>query len=296
MVKFKKLELVEQKLPEHTYWFLVCLKQKYAKRFIETGAIRFGKPREWKDIYDNTLRGDRFEGVYASMKENNKECDEFLRTLRPNPYSAVIDGTKYYVSDDVLEMRAYCMYGLHDVNMHLIEMSSDNHTLHIGGVIPFSYFKDLFPDWTKERYEANPNDDERPAVLLITPDKFHELVVSKLKYLGVWESEFLFKPISYFDYTARGFMLQPFGNELFNKHIIYKEQSEVRIVVDTRREFVRELFDKTDGVIHLGKIDPQVAFISDFYFEDVQIEIRDNKLYYSLATPIEIPIEMNMLG
>lgn len=283
-MQFKSLEAVSQKLPEHTYWLLVCLDYQYAMGFMERGTVRFGRPSEWQLIKDNTLRGDELEGVYASMIPGNLECEEFLGGLRPSSTCFQKEDRTFFLSEEIMDMRVYCMYGLHDFNMPLSAKRSQDHKFHQSGVIPFSYFKNLYPEWNKDNYEGSDN-IRRPMVLLINPINFRNLMIKRLKELGVRDEEILYKPVSYTDFYDRTFILEPYGQELFCKHIAYKEQSEVRFVIDTRRKEVKELFDKSDGKIDLGPIDDEVALLSKFYFEDVQVEIRGKEMLYSLAEP-----------
>lgn len=258
MLEFKSIEAVPQKLPKHTYWFLVCLQFQYAMNFMQNGTVRFGRPFEWQQIKDNTLRGDELEGVYASMIPGNLECAKFLSGLRPFSACFQKEDRTFFRSDEIMDMRTYCMYGLHDFNMPLSTKRSQDHKFHPSGVIPFGYFKNLYPDWSKGKYEGA-DEIERPMVLFINPINFRNLMVKRLKELGVREEEILYRPVNYTDYYVRTFMIEPYGQELFSKHIAYKDQSEVRFVIDTRRKEVKELFDKTDGVIDLGPIDDDVA-------------------------------------
>lgn len=289
-MQFKKLEPIQQNLPSRTHLFLVCLQERYAKAFLERGVIRFAEPKEWRDKGDTDgKRGDSFEGVYASMKGHNTECYNFLRSLRNNSHSFKKGDRIYFFSDDILQMRAYCMYGLHDKDVHMNEKRSPDHKFHKGGRIPLSYFNGLFDGWTKESYKSC-TDGTRPVVLMITPDKFHALVVTRLRELGVRDDEIMNRPINYIDYKGDTFICVSDKDELFQKHIDFKEQSEVRIVVDTTRDEVKQVFAK-DGLIELGPIDPKVAFKLNFYFDDLYIELNDNLMMYSLPEAIVIPME-----
>lgn len=277
-----KLEAIPQNRPLHTYLFLKCLNRKYAEDFIREGAMRFANPSEWKP--DGTSRGDALEGVYASMKPFSKECDRFLRGLRKCAKRTKYKGISFYKSEDVMACRAYCMYGLNDNNLHLNENRSQDHLFHQGGLVSKEYFHCLFPQWNKEEYQSLDN-DEKPVVVMIRPDVFYDRVKKSLLELGILEKEILFKPVTYFDYFNKPFITKKRLEELFSKHIDYKEQSEIRIVVDTRRKEVNELFNKSNGIIKIGAIDENTASISDFYFDDMIVEIRGNQLLFSLPKP-----------
>lgn len=280
-MKITKLETIPQNRPLHTYMFLKCLNRKYAEAFIREGAMRFANPSEWKP--DGTSRGDDLEGVYASMKPYSKECDRYLGGLRQKAKRIKLKGVSFYKSEDVMSCRAYCMYGLNDNNMHLNEKRSQDHLFHQGGVVAKEFFHRLFPQWNKEEYQLLDN-DEKPVVVMIRPDAFYDRVKQSLLELGILEKEIWFKPVTYFDYFNKPFIIEKRLEELFNKHNDYKEQSEIRIVVDTKRKEVEELFNKCNGIIKIGAID-DMASISDLYYDDMIVEIRGNQLLYSLATP-----------
>ena len=169
------------------------------------------------------------------------------------------------------------------------EVRSQDHHYHQIGKVTKEYFHNLFPEVKREEYDRLKPDD-RPAVLLIRPDAFVDYVVSGLMKKGVKREEILISPVSYEDYYRKPFIIGEDPEELFSKHISYEEQSEVRIVVDTRRQVVQELFDE-NGVIELGPVDESIASISDFYFDDMVVEIRGNQLLYSLAKPQVYKIE-----
>lgn len=144
-MQFKRLEPTPQNLPNSTHLFLVCLQERYAKDFLERGVIRFGQPLEWWKKGDTDgKRGDSFEGVYASMKGHDSECYNFLRSLRNNSHSFKKGKHIYFYSDDILQMRAYCMYGVHDTSVHLNDRRSQDHKFHKNGSIPLSYRADAF--------------------------------------------------------------------------------------------------------------------------------------------------------
>ena len=42
-----------------------------------------------------------------------------------------------------------------------------------------------------------------------------------------------------------------------------------------------------DGIIELGPVDDSIAFISDYYFKDMQVEVRGNRLLYELPEPLK---------
>ena len=279
--RFKDVEIQPRVLPERTLLMLKCLEHKYAKAFIDTGAMKFATPSSWKP--DGTTRGDVLEGVYASQRRRDKEQDRFLKSLRKAPYTIRQNGFIFYKSRPIVEFRAYSLYGLNSENMHMQPFRSQDHRFHKVGCVKKEFFQKLYPGITKESIDAM--GDERPAVMIITPDKFCERVASKLIEMGLRKEEILIGPVFYTNNFRKPFIIFNEPEELFSKDISYSEQSEIRIAVDTRREEVRELFEKTNGIIEIGPIDESIATLSEFYFDDMIVEERDNKLLFNLARP-----------
>ena len=287
-IVLKEVDTIPRNLPEHTYWFVRCLEYKYAKAFIEKGSMKFASLSDWCKP-DGTSRGDILEGVYASQRGFSPALDAFLKSLRRDSFTFKECGFSFYKSEEIISFRAHCLYGLNSNNMHMQDVRSQDHQYHQVGKVTKEYFHNLFPEVKREEYDRLEPDD-RPAVLLIRPDFFIDYVVSGLMAKGVKREEILIRPVSYWDYYRKPFIIGKDAEELFSKHISYEEQSEVRIVVDTRRQAVRNLFDN-NGVIELGQVDDSMATISDFYFDDIVVELRGNQLLYSLAKPQEYKIE-----
>lgn len=289
MIQLNDVEIIPRKIPEHTYLLLRCLEQKYAQAFVERGAMKFTQILDWCKS-DGTSRGDILEGVYASQRGNNTMLDGMLRALRTEPIFFNNEDFTFYKSKTLLSYRAHCLYGLNSNNMHIQAFRSQDHQYHKVGKVAKEYFQRLFPH-VKESEMDSLDPIEKPVVLFIRPDSFMHFVKSKLIERGVWEDEIIIHPVAYMDYYKKPFIIGNEPEELFSKHIVYSEQNEIRIVINTSRKEVQSLFDE-NGVIELGPVDKSIASISEFYFRDMNIEIRDDKLLNELAKPQEYPIEM----
>ena len=284
----KEVEIIPRELPEQTYWLIRCIELEYAKAFVERGSMKFTNPSVWCKP-DGTSRGDILEGVYASQRGFDRDLDKFLRSLRNNTVSFKHRGFTFYKSNEVLSYRAHCLYGLNSNNMHMRTVRSQDHQFHQAGAVTKEYFHNLFPEVNKEGIDTLP-ENKKPAVLLIRPDVFVNFVKQKLMEKGVREEEIIIGPVSYANYYRKPFIIGKEPEELFSKHIDYREQSEIRIVIDTRRKEVQDLFGAR-GVVELGPVDRSIARISDFYFDDMLVEIRGNQLLYSLAKPEEYDLD-----
>ena len=278
----KDIEIIPREIPEHTYWLIRCVELEYAKAFIEHGSMKFTCPSVWCKP-DGTSRWDILEGTYASQRVINSDMDKFLKSLRNEVFTIDDHGFTFYKSKEILSYRAHCLYGLNSNNIHLQDVRSQDHRFHQVGKVSKEYFHDLYPD-VKEEDINNLDENKRPAVLWIRPNVFIAYVKNKLFERGVREDEILIQPVSYVDYYRKPFIIGHEPEELFSKHINYSYQCEIRIVIDTRRKEVADLFNDI-GVIELGEVDESIASISDYYFDDMQFKIGDNKLSYSLPKP-----------
>lgn len=275
----KDVEIIPREIPEHTYWLLRCVEYEFAKAFIEKGSMRFRHPSEWCKP-DGTSRWDRLEGAYASQRGLDPTLDGMLRAFRKDVFTETVGDFTFYKSKEILSLRAHCLYGLNSNNMHMQEVRSQDHKFHQAGVIKKEYFQELFPH-VKEEDVDTLGPKEKPTVLLIRPDKFVDFVKTKLMEKGVRKEEIIIQPVSYVDYYRKPFIIGSEPEELFSKHIDYLDQCEIRIVIDTRRKEVADLFNKI-GVIELGPVDESIATLSEYYFKDMHVEIRGNKLFYEL--------------
>lgn len=284
----KDVEIIPRGFPEHTYWFLRCIELEYAKAFIEKGSMRFRHPSEWCKP-DGTSRWDRLEGAYASQRGFDPMLDGMLKAFRKDVCTETVGDFTFYKSKEILSLRAHCLYGLNSNNMHIQNVRSQDHKFHQAGVIKKEYFQKLFPH-VKEEDVDTLGPKEKPAVLMIRPDKFVDFVKTKLMEKGVKKEEIIIMPVSYVDYYRKPFIIGCEPEELFSKHIDYSDQCEIRIVIDTRRKEVADLFNEI-GVIELGAVDESIATLSEYYFKDMSVEIRGNKLYYELAKPQNYKLE-----
>lgn len=264
-----------------TLLFLECLPNKYVDAFIGKGVIRFGLPSVWASINGDS-RGDYREGVYAIKKSTNTTDIQKMLSLRPNSTFQIKNGQTFYFSNDVRSMRTYCLYGLNDKDLVKNNKRSQDHQYHLSGKVPKSYFHNLYPHISKEAYHSL-SEEEQPMLLMIHPNKFYERLTKKLLSMGLTTNEFIFAPVNYYD-TNEEMLIYPMPYELFWKSNKYSEQHEIRVVITSLRPEIKYLFDSNNGLIELGPM-KDIATVSEYYFDDIEVEERGGKLLYSLATP-----------
>lgn len=270
-----------------TLLFLECIKNQFTDSFLEKGVIRFGLPSEWAKI-DGDSRGDYLEGAYAIKKSPSLNDIRRILSLRPNSTYKEKDGLTYFYSEDVTSMRTYCLYGLNDRDLVMNEKRSQDHLFHLSGKVPREYFENLYPRITKESYQSMPK-EERPMLLMIRPDMFYKRLTQELLSVGLMEDEFIFAPVNYYD-VNKGIPGVPMPYELFCKSDKYSEQHEIRVVITSLRPEIRSFFESNNGILELGPM-KDITTLSEFYFDDICVEERGNKLNYSLATPIKYVLD-----
>lgn len=268
-----------------TLLFLKCIDRKYASQFISKGTIRLSKPREWTNIKASS-RGDACEGVYAKCSNERLFNIKHILNLRKDSKSFTCGDFSLFYSDSVLNMRTYCLYGLNDRDLIQRDRRSQDHKFHGAGVVPKTYFQKLYPHVTEANYLSLP-EDNRPVLLIIRPDAFYGKLMDYFNSYGMkYQTDFLFMPVNYYDSESSNFFcVKDAPLELFFKSSDYSEQNEIRLVITSNKPEIIKIFEDNDGVIHLGDM-TGIASISDYYFDDMQVEERGTQLYYTTSEPV----------
>lgn len=271
-----------------TLMLLKCVtKQKYAKDFLEFGKLKFGKPQEWIDAWEKegSGRGDLLEGSFASTTRLNYGQANFYKLLRNNTIDIVDprNGHIHFQSKDVLNLPTCCFFGLND-NMFKTMSKGEDGNEYPSGKIKKSYFKDFAKNLDKTAYE-NCSEDEKPALIMISnPKEFRKRVETYFINNGVELSEIIYRPVEYVDKFKEFNIPYPAPYELFTKDNKFLNQSEIRLVVNTKNEKFLKKLNESKGIVELGNMS-DIASIEEYYFEDFTMQNRGNTLIYSLSTP-----------
>ncbi len=266
-----------------TIMLLRCTEKKYAKSFVEKGTIRFGTPNEWRKIKKEG-QGDRLEGCYSSVT-NIDGAEPFLLSLRDNSFYEYIEELNKYCffDNEILKQRSFCLYGLNKSLFSQVHTDNFLNKIKIG-IIPHSYFQD-FTNVTQEEYESL-DDDDKPVVLFINnPKEFFKRVRDSLHSIGIYDKEIIIRPVNYVDRSENWVLGEPSPKELFFKELKFKQQGEIRIVINTKRQDIIEMFNNQNGLIDIGNLS-DICFISDYYFKDLNVSLGDKELFYELDKPI----------
>ncbi len=257
-----------------------CLKRERAEQFCR-GDIYFGSPRQWIEIEKNGNKGqgDILEGVFFSTFDNDntdfvrylKLCDRFDFFTQ--------NGTIFFRNKEVLDTRCLCLYGLHD-NVFVKEKDSEGR-VHFRTRITNKYFKSFSNIKTRDEYKLVDSNEQPVVILINNPFEFFRRIVDSLKEIGVSDSEIIISPVTY---TERNRPLlntkTPF--ELLLKDISFKDQSEVRIIVNCKKQKYLDYMRTHNNTISIGAIN-DITEIYDYYFEDMELERwKNNGMLISL--------------
>lgn len=268
-----------------TYQFLKILPKVYAETFLSKGEVKFSQPIAWSKI-EGDSRGDVYEGVYASTSSADPKVHEKLLSSRPEAEMLEIDGKYVFRSKSVMQMWAYCLYGVNDCDFEQNTFRSEDLRFYKNTNVPKEYFQKLSPSVSKEEFDTLPP-DKKPKLLMINPDKFTDKLMRKLKEIGVRENEILFQPVTYRDLRNTDYFSEPSPLELFNKDVSYSEQHEIRCVVCSNRPEIQQYFQEQKGIIELGEM-KDAAFAMDYFFKDMAMQARDKHLVFELSKPVFI--------
>lgn len=268
-----------------------CTTRNYAEKFIKTGNIRFGNPSEWIDYYkkNGDGRGDLLEGSFASSDIYDDNLVNTFKSLRTN-VTFIKDertGHFYFQSQDVLKLRTFCVFGL-NTSLFPKSLEGEDKNIYPTGNISKQYFEDFW-DKTKEETEQLP-DEQKPVLLIIkNPHEFFERLRQSLYKLGFKKNDFIIQPVFYMDKHQQFLVNAPMPHELFFKDNKFNYQSEIRVVLTPHNpDLIKQLNDK-NGILDIGCMQ-DIAEVQKYYFSDFHMQLRGNKLLFTLPEPIVTPI------
>ncbi len=257
-------------------FFLVlrCTTRKYAKDFVEKGAIKFSTPQSWV-IYEEKNgkgRGDVLEGTFACCNqldlENMIRIATKYRVLEDKNIEKCCKGGKtYFKRKSVMNLPVFCVYLL-KADVFEWPEKAGWHSIHT--TIPAKYFRDFVDHQTPEEIKCLPLDKQPSVVVIRDFDALKRRIITHLLSLGISEDEILVEPISYYDFNQYGEMgwfdlCQKPPLELAFKDISFSAQSEARFIINTKNESAAEYL--RNNIIQLGALS-DIAKIAEGYFSE----------------------------
>ena len=274
----------------NTNMLFKCTIRKYAEDMLD-GNLFFNMPEKWieiEEISQNKGQGDSLEGTFLTTDENDNST--FISNLK---LSDDIEHFKknnklFFRRKSVKKLFCYCLYGLNDNSF--VEKSEDRFgNVNFCSRIDKNYFSG-FSDVKEEEY-FKIQEGERPAVVFISnPHEFFERIRNALVELGVKREDVIVSPVEYVDRNNNSIALLPYPHELLLKDISFKNQSEIRIIINSEDKSIIQKIKENNQIINIGNIN-DIASIYDFYFNDLILMKDGNSVLFTLPFPENIPIE-----
>lgn len=253
---------------------LRCTTRKYAKDFVEKGAIKFSTPQSWVAYEENNSkgRGDVLEGTFACC--NLLDLENMIRittkysiTEDKNIEKFCTNGRIYFKHKSVMNLPVFCVYLL---KADVFEWPEKAGWHSISTTIPANYFRDFADHQTPEEINSLPFDKQPSVVIIRDFDALKNRIIAHLVSLGISQDEILVEPISYYDFDQYGEMgwvdlCQVPPLELAFKDISFSDQSEARFIINTKNELAAEYL--RNNVICVGQLS-DIASIADGYFSE----------------------------
>ena len=258
-----------------------CVKRHRAEQ-LQQGVIYFGSPHSWiqEEKIGNKGQGDILEGTFLSTFSS--DSSDFIELLKNDPAFEwfIHKGFLFFRRKSVLDLRCLCLYGLRDTSF--CKEISLNGRAHYKTQITQQFFSSFSDYKSREEYKlADP--EEQPVVVFIkNPQEFFARIISSLSALGVKKEEIIISPVEYLDRYVRMVAGVPTPIELLLKDKSFEEQSEVRVIVNSKSLKYLEYMKTHNNTISVGSLE-DLTEIYDYYFDDMSIERCGNKrLMFSL--------------
>lgn len=270
-----------------------CTKRDYAEQFCH-GQLYFGTPRNWIDFENkgNIGQGDLLEGVFLAC--DIKDNSDIIKELKTNSEIENFEqnGICYFRRKSVLDLRCFCLYGLHDNSF--TKIIDSNGRAHYKTAITKEYFSDFSNCKNRDHYKEINYNDQPVVVLISNPKLFFERIVAFLHTLDINDDDFIIAPVTYMNKKRFHFARVKTPYELLNKDIRFEHQSEVRIIINSKCEKYKKYMSEHNNKIDVGSLE-DITSIYDYYFDDMTIEREgNNRLWFSLPDPR--PLDVNKIG
>ena len=268
-----------------THILFRCTQRKYANDFIN-GKFRFNQPKAWieEEKNGNKGQGDSLEGIFLATDINDNS--EFIENMKKNEDIECFTNSEllYLRNKNVKELYCFCLYGLNS-NMFVKKEIDKFGEEHFIASVNKEYFSDFSGGISEEEY-FQMSELDRPVVLFINnPHLFFEKIRVFFINLGISEKDIIISPVEYVDFRKKFVNFVPNPYELLLKDKDFLNQSEVRIIINSRSDKLVDYMKKHNNIVDIGNIEDLVT-IYDNYFHDLLVEKRGNTILFTLPFPI----------
>ncbi len=277
--------------PDHFTAVFRLTSSKYADDFIKKGSIKFNEPQSWID-YSKKYgkgRGNGYEGTIAFcdvldykrvIELNQKYNSNCILNTNLRPLTKETIGQRLFLKDKrSLQLPCFCFY----IMKHSLFPCPDSAGKHrVSAHIPASYFRDFSDKLSPEDIKKRPLEDQPALIIIDSFDEFKVRLYKTLKSIGLEDTEIIIGNVSYFDfdeYGNEGWMDfgQKYPYELLVKNSSFKEQSEARIIIKTKKNKIIERLHNASIELGCMKDIAQVhkGYLHDGIRVEMTIEIHE---------------------
>lgn len=268
------------------YWMFRCTEKQYAETFCSKGRIKLNIPKFWIELEkkEGKGRGDLSEGVYCSFPSVDIESFLTLKNFRKNVSAYRLGNLCHLRSDDTIELPCFCLFGLYSNSFQYRYFKETNKWATVA-YVKDRYFKDFYSYESRETIECLPDKYKPVFIIIKSPNKFFERIFTYFETLGISRNEVIINPIKYIDKEIPFLLRADSPVELFFKDLRFSDQSELRIVINTKNMQALNQLQKQNFIIDIGDLS-DITEIYQYYLEDMLIELDNMKLRYTLPEPI----------
>lgn len=257
---------------------------KYANEFIDKGIIKFSTPQSWVDYYKKhgDGRGDAYEGTIAFCGLSDTEriielkreyespilLNEEIRPIITNAFKNRL----LFKDKRSLQLPCFCFY----IMKNSLFDAPDSAGKHRASAdIPAAYFRDFADNALPADVEKLPVEDQPALIVISNFEEFKARLYKALNGLGVEENEILIGRVHYEDFEKYGpngwdDFRQKYPKELLVKNMSFKDQSEARVIINTRRpDIIKRL---CDNVLELGNMSDIAQVSNSYLYEGIRVE------------------------
>jgi len=256
------------------YHLFRCIERRYAEEMVNDGSLFFNYPINWikqAEIEGKEGQGDRLEGVFAEDTPDNRHLRDDLEVID-------VDGKKFLRSPSTVnDWICLCFYSVNENNL---KRKPD-------GTLRLKMTKDYISAFSKG-YEHEPLEDVSPdkemaTVVIWEPSVFMQKIKNHLEDEGLVKDKDFF--VSIVQYREKGEEIHPlrYPFELFSKDTRFKDQQEVRIILNARSEGAKKVLVDGHKII-VGSL-KDCAVIKKFYYEGAIITVDEERCVLNMVEP-----------
>lgn len=265
-----------------------CTKRKYAEG-IKNGKIFFNTPDAWikEEEQGNKGQGDNLEGTFFSIDKNDNS--DFINLLKLNNQIEHFeyDNFCYFRKKSIRDLYCLCFYGLNDWDFER-EVDDKGRATYTNKITK-DYFSDFSNGVCSEEYEKMEKSEQPVVVMIRNPRRLFRKIKDFFIDKGIKEEEIIISPVEYLDKKLSALSAVPYPSELLIKDNAFKNQSEIRVIINSHTPALMEYMKTHQNIIDVGDLS-QFVDIFDYYFDDLLMEVKDNHFTFTRPRPVFMPL------